>query len=648
MGKTQSLTAKDWKLKAISGLVICSWCFSAHALDLGRFQVLSAIGEPLHAEVDIAQYTPEELRGLRAQLASPASFQQAGMEFNSALYSVATTIETRSNGKPYIALKGRVPLQDTFVDLILETQWATGRLVKNYAVLLTATSGDRNATRSTPEQTASTNYLAVTPATPIAQAVPVPAPVPVAPPAAPAEASAAPPTSVELNAQNIPVYRFAPVDNRTPANSTGDVPQAPAVLGAKPSIASQSDRTAETLTVRPGDTASRLALRNLPSHVSLDQMLLAMVKANPDAFIEGNVNLVRAGAELRMPEPEEAALIPRAEARQTVIAQTRDFATYARRLAQSPLLVGSGQGREMSGKVSTDLKNKEDKSLQQDKLTLSKSQISTTSLEATLAAEREAKDTADQLAALNKNMQELEALSKGNGSALPGSQATADGTDSQSRLAKLGASVLDEFAQNKTMWAWAAGLIFVLLVFIFWIRRKSSANEEVFAPSYDDVPPHAFQTSSESTMRHQDIPPQMSSLDLNLGPAANMAPGPAANMAPGPAAPPQAGQVNIMPMQSSPGMTTQPQPTQPPFQAMPQAIMTPPPQPAPVVQVSAPAPAPRPTPSLEDTEMSKLNLASQLLAKGDQDLARALILSVASSATGDLKARALQLLGQLR
>jgi FimV-like protein len=46
--------------------------------------------------------------------------------------------------------------------------------------------------------------------------------------------------------------------------------------------------------------------------------------------------------------------------------------------------------------------------------------------------------------------------------------------------------------------------------------------------------------------------------------------------------------------------------------------------------------------------MSKLNLASQLLAKGDQDLARALILSVASSATGDLKARALQLLGQIR
>ena len=646
MGKTQSLTAKEWKLKAISGLIICSWCFSAHALDLGRFQVLSAIGEPFLAEVDIAQYTPEELRGLRAQLASPASFQQAGMEFNSALYSVATTIETRSNGKPYIALKGSVPLQDTFVDLILETQWATGRLVKNYAVLLTATRGDRTAPRSTPEQTASTNYLAVTPATPIAQAVPVPAPVPapvpVAPPAAPTEVSAAPPTSVELNAQNIPVYRFAPVDNRTPSNSTGDVPQAPAVLGAKPSNVRHSDSTTETLTVRPGDTASGLALRNLPSHVSLDQMLLAMVKANPDAFIEGNVNLVRAGAVLRMPEPEEASLIPRSEARQTVIAQTRDFATYARRLAQSPLLVGSAQGREMSGKVSTDITNKEDKAPQLDKLTLSKSQISTTSPEATLAAEREAKDTADQLAALNKNMQELEALSKGNGSTLPGSQATADGTDSQSSMAKLGASVLDEFAQNKTMWAWAAGLIFVLLVLIFWIRRKSSANEEVFAPSYDDVPPHAFQTSSDSTMRHQDIPPQMSSLDLNLGPAANTAQGPAAS--------PQNGAVNIMPMQSSPGMTAQPQPMQPAFQAMPQAIMTPPPQPAPAVQVSAPAPAPapRPTASPDDTEVSKLNLASQLLAKGDQDLARALILSVASSATGDLKARALQLLGQIR
>ncbi len=642
MGKTQSLTAKDWKLKAISGLVICSWCFSAHALDLGRFQVLSAIGEPLHAEVDIAQYTPEELRGLRAQLASPASFQQAGMEFNSALYSVATTVETRSNGKPYISLKGNVPLQDTFVDLILETQWATGRLVKNYAVLLTAASGDRQVPRVTPEPRASTSYLPVTPATSAVQAAPAAAP------SGSAVVSAVPPMSVELNAQNIPVYRFAPVDNQTIANSTGIAADAPAVLGTKPTNPRAGESTAETLTVHPGDTASKLALRSLPSHVSLDQMLLAMVKANPDAFIEGNVNLVRAGAVLRMPEPEEAALIPRAEARQTVIAQTRDFATYARRLAQSPLFVGSAQGREMSGKVSTDLKNKEDKTPQQDKLTLSKSQISTTSPEATLAAEREAKDTADQLAALNKNMQELEALSKGNGSSLPGAQATADGADSESSLAKLGASVLDEFAQNKSMWAWTAGLIFVLLVFIFWIRRKSSANEEVFAPSYDDVPPHAFQTSSNSTMRHQDIPPQMSSLDLNLGPATNMAQGPAAS--------PQYGAVNIMPMPSSPGTTAQAQPMQPPFQAMPQAIMTPPPQPVPVVQASAPAltpsatptPAQRPAPSPEDTEISKLNLASQLLAKGDQDLARALILSVASSATGDLKARALQLLGQIR
>lgn len=633
MVKTQSLTAKDWNLKVISGLVICSWCFTAQALDLGRFQVLSAIGEPLRAEVDIAQYTPEELRGLRAQLASPSSFQQAGMEFNSALVGVTTTVESRSNGKPFIALKGRAPLQDTFVDLILETQWATGRLVKNYAVLLTSAS-DNPTPRSIQPPPPESTYLAVTPSALVAQVTQVPQATQVPP----VDPSRLPASSIEINAQNIPVYRFDPVDNRTlEQRSANSAPDTPAVNASQPLLTRLNGKYSDTVTVRPGDTASKLALRNLPSRVSLEQMLLAMVKANPDAFIEGNVNLVRAGALLRMPEPEEAAQIPKAEARQTVIAQTRDFAAYARRLAQSPLLVGGAQGREMSGKVSTDLKNKEDKSPQQDKLTLSKSQISTTSPEATLAAEREAKDSSDQLAALNKNVQELDALSKGNGSSPPGAQAE---SDSESSLAKLGASVLDEFAQNKTMWAWTAGLIFVLLVFIFWIRRKSSANEEVFAPSYDDVPPHAFQTSSNSTMRHQDIPPQMSSLDLNLGPGAPMGQAHAAS--------PQYGAVNITPMPSAPAMSMHGQPMQQPNQAMPQAMMTPQHQPAPSVQVQVAAPAPRAAPSPEDTEMSKLNLASLLLAKGDQDLARALILSVASSATGDLKARALQLLGQIR
>jgi FimV-like protein len=52
--------------------------------------------------------------------------------------------------------------------------------------------------------------------------------------------------------------------------------------------------------------------------------------------------------------------------------------------------------------------------------------------------------------------------------------------------------------------------------------------------------------------------------------------------------------------------------------------------------------------SADETEQSKLNLAAQLLEKGDKDLARALILSVISLTHGDIKARAIQMLGQIR
>jgi len=306
---------------------------------------------------------------------------------------------------------------------------------------------------------------------------------------------------------------------------------------------------------------------HIPANVSTDQMLLALVRANPNAFIEGNVNLVRAGTVLRMPKAGEATQISRTEARQTVMAQNRDFAAYARRVAESPLLVGSAQSREMSGTVAKESPNAPAASAKQDKLTLSKAQVGNDSAEAKLAAEREAKDAADQLGALNKNMQDLEALAK---------DRKADAaTTVSSNLPDSGNSdtpLLEQLSQNKSVWAWVVGALLALLALVLWSRKKNTKSNEVFAPSYDDIP-------SQPVAAATSIPPQMSGIDLNL---------------------------NSSPVQ---------QPA------------------APVVN--------------DVTEQNKLALASQLLASGDKDLARTLIMSVASTANGDLKARAQQMLGQI-
>jgi len=555
MGEMTLNEARILKLKAVSAGVLLACSLPSHALTLGKFQSLSGMGEPLRAEVEVTQFTPDELRGLQAQLATPSSFRQAGMEYNAALNDVVARVENRSDGRPFIVLNGRTPVQDSFIDLILEAQWSTGRAVKNYALLLNSAKSiaDNRPSSWAAPQRIQPDVIA-SPITLARAASPAVSPV--------SGDGSLTPSSVEVNANQVPVYRF---DGTGAAPAAA--PSAIAVNATPPAAYAPAPRHTtfmagdDTLTVNPGDTASNLIMGRLPANVSTDQMLLALVRANPNAFIEGNVNLVRAGTVLRMPKAGEATQISRAEARQTVIAQNRDFAAYARRVAESPLLVGSAQSREMSGSVAKESPSAPSASAKQDKLTLSNAQVGNDSAEAKLAAEREAKDAADQLGALNKNMQDLEALAKGSKteSAVTVSSKLPDTSSSP--------SLVDQLSQNQSVWAWVMGALLALLGLVLWSRRKSAKSNEVFAPSCDDVP-------SQQVAPSTSIPPQMAGIDLNL----NNSPAPAVHDA---------------------------------------------------------------------TEQNKLALASQLLASGDKDLARTLIMSVASTASGDLKARALQMLGQI-
>ena len=563
MGETTLNAARIAQTTAIGAAVLLACSLSAHALTLGRFQVQSAMGEPLRAEVEVTQFTPEELRGLQAQLASPASFRQAGMEYNAALNGVVARVENRSDGRPFIVLNGRNPVQDSFIDLILEAQWSSGRAVKNYALLLNSASpaaGTRPAAASTSPQ---------------AQPEVITAPVPLARTAPPKAAPTASdgsltPTSIEVNANQVPVYRFDAV-NAAPA----PVPVAHPVAVAPVVTYTQASESLQTghnnLTVNPGDTASNLLAGHLPANISLDQMLLALVRANPHAFIEGNVNLIRAGSVLRMPTFAEATQISRTEARQTVMAHNRDFAAYARRVAESPLLVGSAQSREMSGNVTTQTEDTAPSSAKQDKLTLSKAQVGDNHAEARLAAQREAQDAADQLSELNKNMRDLQALAKEGKPDTPAQTAITTSPTTASDDTPW----ITQLGQNKFIWAWVIGALLALVALVFWSRKQDTKANEVFAPSYDDVPDTAASPVS--------IPPQMAEIDLELN--SNPAPQPAQALTPG---------------------TVNPA-----------------------------------------TEESKLTLASQLLASGDKELARTLIMSVASTANADLRSRAQQMLGQI-
>ena len=598
MGQSNRQKTQHLKMKALSALVFSAWALPVVALDLGRLQILSGIGEPLRAEIEIAQATAQELSSLRAQVASPKSFSQAGMEFNPGLSGLISTVVTQPNGKSFIQLNGLAPIKENFVDLILETQWSSGQLVKNYALLLNAIQ-DRAATTK-PSELASK---------PVPSGL-SPTPEPPAPLTSLASTSVVSrefkPLSVEVNSQGVPVYRFAPIQNEPetsikPAEAASP-PPLPVAVQAAPAVTEVASLSKAptpissdpaSVQVKSGDTASRLAMRHLGPNVSLDQMLLALLKANPHAFIQGNVNLIKAGAILKIPSSEDAVQIPQAEARQTVVAQSKEFAKYARGLAERPLLVTSKNSREMQGKVVPDIVPSDSNSPQQDKLTLSKSKVDLDNSEAKLATELESKNAAKQLAALTKNVEEMSALTKEQAKTSSG-----PGSDAVSSTASAGnvpdapmKTLLENFQENKSIWTWAGLLLLAALLMLVWLRKKSGKQEEVFSPSYDDVESDQTPAFSDTPSDKMVIPAQMAAIDLELGPA------------PSPAAPTNSGDAS---------------------------------------------PATLPEKTLDSTNEKKLDLASQLLSKGDHDLARALILSVASTSTGDLKARAIHLLGQIR
>jgi pilus assembly protein FimV len=373
---TQSLVREPrWRATAMAfaaAVLLGASASDANALALGRVTVQSALGEPLRAEIDIPEINADEVASLKANIASPEAFRAAGLEYNSTLSDVRITLERRSDGRYFLRLASSRPVNEPFVDLVLESSWASGRLTRDYTMLF-----DPPAMRAPQQPLQAQTPAAATPAPVQAQArSSTPAPLP---PAGPARGSRS--------------STRAPATASAPAAASGEGKQ---------------------VTVKAGDTAGKIAGANKPPTVSLDQMLVAMLRANPDAFIAGNINRVRAGAVLQLPSEQEAALVPPDDAKQTLVAQSRDFNEFRRRVAENvPTTKATPAERQSSGKITAQVEEKKPTANAPDKLTLSKGSASgKASAEDKIAQQRAKQDTATRVAELNKNIADLNKIGK--------------------------------------------------------------------------------------------------------------------------------------------------------------------------------------------------------------------------------------------
>ncbi len=310
-------------------IALASLSASVDAAGLGRLSVQSGLGQPLRAEVEVTSLSKEEAQSLSARLAPPDAFRQAGLEFNQTLNSLRFAIEPRS-GRTFVRITSTQPINEPFVDLLVELNWATGKFVREYTFLL-----DPPEMRGAREPVEGGTSRAE----PVA---PVAAPVAAAPARAAAEPTpAAAPEPTPSAVRPEPVQAAAPVTAASPER-----------------VRAPETAPIGSVTVRRGDTLGNIARGALPPGVSLDQAMVAIYRANPDAFIAKNLNLVREGAQLVIPDAAAMAAVDAGEARREVRVQGADFAAYRQRLAGSPRLVDAPRpGQTVAGAVGGGVQN---------------------------------------------------------------------------------------------------------------------------------------------------------------------------------------------------------------------------------------------------------------------------------------------------
>src|SRR5436190_145372 len=265
---------------------------SALSLGLGRLTVDSALGQPLNARIELTSASRDELESLSAKIADPSLYRQNNLTYQGVLARTRVAIEY-VGGNAVLRISSAAPVNEPFLDLMVELNWASGRVVREYTFLLD-------------------------------------------PPGVSAPAVAEP---------------ISPA--RTGAARTAAAP-APAAPRASTATTTQSGGGGgDQYTVKSGDTLAKIAGQFKPNDVTLDQMLVAFLNRNQNAFDEQNINRLRRGAIMSVPSAADAAATDSTEATRIVRMQAADWRSYRDRVAGSAPAASGGASRETAGRIGT-------------------------------------------------------------------------------------------------------------------------------------------------------------------------------------------------------------------------------------------------------------------------------------------------------
>ena len=306
-------------LKLLGVAAVLALSATASAVGMGGIDVASSLGQPLKVDIELVSVNKADKASLVARLASPDAYKGAGLEYPHG-NKFKFQIESRANGELYIKISSAQPINDPFVSLLVELNWSSGKLLREYTFLL-------DPPGYVPEQPKQTEVQAVAPAVQSLPAEPVVKPAPVA--VEPAETPAA--GIVEK-----PVQHAAQQTQPAKNVATGQI------------------------NVKRGDTLNKIAAQNKPDEVSLERMLVALYRANASQFDGKNMNRIRAGKILRLPDQSELMAVSQSDAVKEIHAQVVDWNAYRQKLAGSAAASSQPQTAQQtaSGKIASTVADK--------------------------------------------------------------------------------------------------------------------------------------------------------------------------------------------------------------------------------------------------------------------------------------------------
>lgn len=290
------------------------------AAGLGKLNINSGLGEPLKAEIELLSVTPDELSTLSAAVASEEAYAVQGIPRLGIHNNIKVELIKNADGSPALRLRSLQPIVDPYLDMLIQVDWASGRLLREYTILLDPPEYKQQVSEEPVDKSAINKPVITT-----------------------SNAS----VSNQSTSDSVIAHQTTPKSKKLKKSAA----RIPDPHDEAPAIANDTSE----VTSHRGDTLNSIAKDVQVEGVSLDQMLVGLFEANKNAFVDGNMNRLKVGQIIKVPSKEALVAVDAQQARKEVKVHSANWNAYRNNLAgnvlAAPVAEVAEQKQSASGKI---------------------------------------------------------------------------------------------------------------------------------------------------------------------------------------------------------------------------------------------------------------------------------------------------------